>query len=119
MAWLIVIGQLSIPISAVSIFLISRKANFLVDSCMGRLELFYPFDYFFENGEPKDHYTDNCLDSPYYLTSVCQLLQILMYIIGSNICDIIIIIIIAMRMKSQTISASDILSPNVLRERKR
>ena len=86
---------------------------------MGRLELLYSFDYFFENGDPKDYYTNNCLDSPYDLTSVCQLLQILIYIIGSNICDIIIIILIAMRMKSQTISASAILSPIVLQERKR
>ena len=81
--------------------------------------LAYPFDYFYEGGFPSGYFTDVCFDSPFYLTSVCQLLRIWQILVATNIFDILVLTRIAMKMKSQTISVTDLLTPKALKERKR
>ena len=81
--------------------------------------LAYPFDYFYEGGFPSGYFTDVCFDSPFYLTSVCQILRIWQILVATNIFDILVLTRIAMKMKSQTISVTDLLTPKALKERKR
>ena len=81
--------------------------------------LAYPFDYFYEGGFPSGYFTDVCFDSPFYLTNVCQLLRIWQILVATNIFDILVLTRIALKMKSQTISVTDLLTPKALKERKR
>ena len=104
---------------SIVLFDVSRRASFPVETCKGRAEVTYPFDYFYKGGFPSGYYTDMCFDSPYYLTKVCQILRTWQILVATNIFDIIVLLRIAMKMKSQTISVTDLLTPKALKERKR
>ena len=116
---MIITVQLVLTTFSIFLFDVSRRASFPAETCKGRAEIAYPFDYFYEGGFPTGYYTDICFDSPPYLTNVCQTLRIWQILVATNIFDIIVLFRIAMKMKSQTISVTNLLTPKALTERKR
>ena len=99
------IANLGLSILFVGVFMVSKGGFTILENCRGRYELFYSFDYFYKGG----YFTQSCFHSTYY----CH------YLIVPTIIDMILIFKIIMEMKSHTKSASDLLTSNALKERKR
>ena len=87
----------------------------MAELCRGRYELYYIFDYFYEGGLPIGYFTQVCFHSTYY----CQFFRFILFLMITNFIDMILIFKIIMEMKSHTKSASDLLTSNALKERKR
>ena len=105
------IANVGLSILFVGIFMVSKGGYTILENCRGRYELFYSFDYFYEGG----YFTQSCFHSTYY----CQFFRLINGLILTNIIDMILIFKIIMEMKSHTKSASDLLTSNALKERKR
>ena len=111
-------SQIIITSVSVCIFTISRKVIYLVENCRGRKELFYAFDYFgIEGGNPA-LVTDVCSNSDFTYYG-CHILKIFHLLSMTNIIDILIIIKIAISVKSQTLSVTSLLTSKALKQRKR
>ena len=118
-------SQIIITSVSVCIFSISRKVIYAVESCRGRNELFYTFDYFHvfgvEGGNPT-LVTDVCsysLSNYKFSYYGCHILKIFYLLSMINIVDIFIIFRIAISVKSQTLSVTSLLTSKALKERKR
>ena len=96
----------------------SRGGNTMIEiteTCRGRYELYYLFDYFYEGGFPIGYFTQICFHSTYY----CKFFQFILFLIITNVIDMILIFRIVMEIKSHTKSVSDLLTSKAFNERKR
>ena len=90
-----------------------------VPFCMGRTEVYYSYDYFYIGGYSLRNEFCNYENMFYYL--LCILMQIIQWLIYSNIIDIMLLIKIAFVLKSYRNSAQNqnLLTPSALLQRKR
>ena len=95
--------------------IVSKDGITILETCRGRYEIFYFFDYFYEGGFPIAYFTQFCFHSSLY----CQLFQFILLLLATNIIDIILLVKIIMEMKSQTKSVSDLLTSKAFNERNR
>ena len=95
--------------------MVSSGGNTIAEICRGRSELFYSFDYFYEGGLPIGVFTQVCFHSTYY----CQFFRFILFIMATNVIDMILIFKIVMDIKSHTKSVSDLLTSKAFNERKR
>ena len=95
--------------------MVSSGGNTIAEICRGRYELYYSFDYFHEGGLPIGIFTQVCFYSTYY----CQFFRFILFIMATNVIDMILIFKIVMDIKSQTKSVSDLLTSKAFNERKR
>ena len=95
--------------------MVSKGGVTILEVCRGRYELFYFFDYFYEGGFPFAYFTQFCFHSSLY----CQLFRFILFLLATNIIDIILLVKIVMEMKSQTKSVSDLLTSKAFNERNR
>ena len=87
--------------------------------CVGRVELFYSFDYFQLGGFSRNWGYQSCDNENLYFYFICNLGRILNWLIWTNVPDIYFLFKIAWVMKSQTNSIMSLLTPGSLKERKR
>ena len=110
------IANLSLTTLIISVFMVSRAGGtYNEEICRGRYESYYSFDYFHEGGLPIGYFTQTCFLSTYY----CQFFQFINRLMATNVIDMILIFKVLLDMKSHTKSASDLLTSNALKERKR
>ena len=87
--------------------------------CVGRVELFYSYDYFHLGGFSRNVGYQSCNDENVYFYYICNLMRIINWLIWTNVLDIYFLFKIAWVMKSQTNSIMSLLTPRSLKERKR
>ena len=109
------IANLGLAMLSVGVFMVSKGGLTILEHCMGRYELFYSLDYFYEGGHPIGFFTQPCFHSTYY----CEFFHIINFLMATNIIDMILIFKMLMEMKSNTKFVSDLLTSNALNERKR
>ena len=93
-----------------------------MESCRGRKELFYEFDYFYDFDGNPTLVTDVCsysISNSKFSYYGCHILKIFHLLSMINIVDIFIIFRIAISVKSQTLSITSLLTSKALKERKR
>ena len=115
-------SQIIITSVSVCIFTISRKVIYAVESCKGRKELFYEFDYFYDFDGNPTLVTDVCsysLSNSEFSYYGCHTLKVFYLLSMINIVDIFIIFRIAISVKSQTLSVTSLLTSKALEQRKR
>ena len=89
--------------------------------CVGRVELFYSYDYFHLGGFSRSIRWQSCvsISENIFFYFICNLIRIINWLIWSNVLDIYFLFKIAWVMKSQTTSIISLLTRKTLTERKR
>ena len=87
--------------------------------CLGRVELFYSYDYFQLGGFSRTQEYQSCNQENLYFHFICNLMKYVNLLIWSNFLDVYFLFKIAWVMKSQTNSIMSLLTPRSLKERKR
>ena len=87
----------------------------MTELCRGRYELYYIFDYFYEGGLPIGYFTQICVHSTCY----CKFFQFILFLMITNVIDMILIFKIVKEIKSHTKSVSNLLTSKAFNERKR
>ena len=115
-AWSIIVAQ--IIVSLICSLSTTYMMSF-VPFCMGRTEVYYSYDYFYIGGYSLRNEFCNYDNMFYYL--LCILMQIIQWLIYSNIIDIMLLINIAFVLKSYRNSAQNqnLLTSSALLQRKR
>ena len=119
---MIITSEIIITSVSVCIFTISREVIYAVESCRGRKELFYEFDYFYDFDGNPTLVADVCsysISNSKFSYYGCHILKIFHLLSMINIVDIFIIFRIAISVKSQTLSVTSLLTSKALKERKR
>ena len=89
----------------------------MIPQCMGRVEVFFPFDYFYGGGYSVAN--EVCKFDNLLIYVPCIFMQILRGLIWSNLIDIYFIIKIHFVLKSQRDLVQNLITPKALLERKR
>ena len=89
----------------------------MIPQCMGRVEVFFPFDYFYGGGYSVAN--EVCEFDNLLIFVPCIFMQILRGLIWSNLIDIYFIIKIHFVLKSQRDLVQNLITPKALLERKR
>ena len=84
---------------------------------MGRNEVYYSFEYFYPGGfSPRKEF---CNYDSNFVFLPCIAMQIINWLIFSNLIDVFLLTKIAFILKSQRNSAQNLLTPGALLQRKR
>ena len=89
----------------------------MIPKCMGRPEVFFPYDYFYDGGYSAVNH--NCNYNNMYYFVPCVIMKIFNGLIWSNIIDFYLIIRIHYVLRYQRDSVENILLPRTLMQRKR
>ena len=87
--------------------------------CLGRVELFYSYDYFQLGGFSRTQEYQSCNQENLYFHFICNVMKYVNLLIWSNFLDVYFLFKIAWVMKSQTNSIMSLLTLRSLTERKR
>ena len=84
---------------------------------MGRKEVYYDYEYFYPGGYALSK--EFCNHDNTFIYLACIIMQIINWLIYSNIIDIFLLIKIAYMLKDQRITAQNLISSKALSQRKR